>query len=240
MLPQTPTSCEKKSLIQETLSENQIQVWQIPLSSDLPKRQEVLKKILSEKELKKALRLHSPTAQTRAIASRVAMRLLLATHLHCDPRSLQFCYTQNGKPYLKNSTITFNLSHSGQLALLAISRHTPLGVDLEKINPHRAIQQLVARYFSSEESKWIASQTSSIVAFHQLWVYKEALAKALASSIYEELSTEIIPQAPPPFPIKNYFLHPLPISDDYVAALASPASDCKITFHSFGEKQWEC
>ena len=233
ILEETKMPCKKN------ISEGEIALWCIPLPSQ-PQKQRTLQKLITSEELKKAKRLPSPKEQIQAIASRAAMRLLLAHYLQTPPKKIQFHYSSNGKPYLKNTPITFNLSHSGSLALLAITHTMPIGIDLEKINPHRPIQRLAKRHFSIEECKWIEAQPQPTTAFYQLWVFKEALAKASASSLYQELHTKILPPSSKPFRAKQYMLHPLYLSAEYAAALATSASNCKITICPFGEKQWEC
>jgi 4'-phosphopantetheinyl transferase len=69
----------------------------------------------------------------RYIAARARLRIILARYVGQAPAALQFHYGPHGKPALDG--ISFNLSHSADLALLAVSRGTVVGVDIERVRP---------------------------------------------------------------------------------------------------------
>src|SRR5690349_20188145 len=68
---------------------------------------------------------------TRHAAESQPIRQLLASYAGRDPDGIRFQRGANGKPSLAGGELEFNLSHSGSLLLLALSRKQPLGVDLE-------------------------------------------------------------------------------------------------------------
>ena len=91
---------------------------------------------------------------------------------------------QNGKPVLAESSLQFSLSHSGSVALCAISA-SPVGADVQTLRmPSPA---LVKRVCSAEEQRWLSSQPDFAVAFTSLWARKESLLKATDRTIAADL-----------------------------------------------------
>jgi 4'-phosphopantetheinyl transferase len=84
----------------------------------------------------------------------------------------------------------FNLAHSGELALLALTRAGEVGVDVERIRPMPDALELAARFFSPREVA--ALQTvppdDANAAFFRLWTRKEAWLKATGEGIAESLA----------------------------------------------------
>ena len=90
----------------------------------------------------------------------------------------QLTYGENDKPYLKNSDIHFNISHSGDYVVLAAA-NCEVGVDIEKAIP--CSDPLSARYFTIQENEWMQQEGYCGVyneAFYRLWTAKESVMKA--------------------------------------------------------------
>jgi len=85
----------------------------------------------------------------------------------------QLMIGENGKPYLKNGSVYFNLSHSGDYAVLAVA-DSEIGVDIEKVTPYD--DAVAARCFTQAEQEWIKKQGND-EAFFTLWTAKESLMK---------------------------------------------------------------
>lgn len=82
---------------------------------------------------------------------------------------------EQGKPWFPDAPgRAFNLSHSGNLALCALSCR-PVGVDIQVVKPHRP--SLPARVCSPEELAWLEEQSDLWSAFARLWALKEARVK---------------------------------------------------------------
>ena len=158
------------------LKKGQIDVWQYPLHTEPPEAES----ILSTNEQLRAKRFHFPRHQRRFIMAHSVLRLILARYLDTTPHSLNFTEGKYGKPALDNFPfLHFNLSHSGDMALLAIGTSAPLGVDVEYISarPYIGIGQ---QLFSIKENKMLkaSSKALSPLTFFNIWVQKEALIKA--------------------------------------------------------------
>ena len=85
----------------------------------------------------------------------------------------QLAYGKNGKPYLKDKSIYFNFSHSGDYVVLAVADNE-VGVDIEKVTPYS--DAVATRCFTQAEQEWIKKQGND-EAFYTLWTAKESVMK---------------------------------------------------------------
>ena len=83
--------------------------------------------------------------------ARDRMRAILGAYLDAPPAALQIELTAEGKPYLPTNPLHFNLSHSRNVALVAVSRRAPVGIDLERARHFRAPDRLARRICSERE-----------------------------------------------------------------------------------------
>lgn len=87
--------------------------------------------LLSEDEATRARRLLFAQAQSRFITGRGMLRELLAAYLDIPPREIRFSYNRHGKPSLP--ALCFNLSHTADTVVYAVSRSAKVGVDIERM-----------------------------------------------------------------------------------------------------------
>lgn len=87
---------------------------------------------------------------------------------------------EHGKPFLKSGEVYFNLSHSGDMAVCALS-DTEVGVDTERMK--KADLRLAERFFSPEEYTFIMESADRDRAFFRLWTLKESFVKAAGVGI---------------------------------------------------------
>lgn len=168
------------------------------LFSDLLKR-------LPEQERERAARFQIISARHRFILARTVLRQALGTTLGADPDGLIFAAGEHGKPHLTGSGITdpphFNLSHSGDLVILATAG-SDVGVDIENLRPIRNAKKLAHRFFSPAERKSVFEHEGEARdrAFLRIWTQKEAYLKATGLGVgmpLRAVETEPDPQAPP-------------------------------------------
>ena len=91
---------------------------------------------------------------------------------------LEIAVAQGGKPYLANyPDIYFNLSHSGEWAVCAISE-SPVGVDIQHCDEGR--RDVASRFFHREEIRYLDGlpQFRRDEGFYRLWALKESFVKA--------------------------------------------------------------
>lgn len=153
-----------------------IDLWLYPLHTEFAGAGS----LLNEAETTRAKRYHFPRHQRRFTVARAMLRLILARYISLLPTELVFTANQYGKPQLINEpALQFNLSHSGDLALLAIGKEFGLGVDLEFFSA-RPYEGIGKHLFSPSENQALhkASTRLKPLIFFHIWAQKEAFIKA--------------------------------------------------------------
>jgi 4'-phosphopantetheinyl transferase len=137
--------------------------------------------LLSEDEKARVARLKDPDAASQQKISRGILRLLLGRYTGIEPKFLGFSYSEFGKPYLSNpanSKICFNLSHSGNLLLIAVVKGKQIGIDVEKYDGKIDISGIASMVFSPEEQSSLSRSKDTVHDFYELWTAKEAILKS--------------------------------------------------------------
>lgn len=128
---------------------------------------------------------HGTSARAMSAFSHVNLGRLLAGYAACRDAP-DILRGEHGKPYAPDlHGIEFNLSHSGQHALIAIARDQPIGIDIEAQGRRRSIDDIAERFFAPAESKALRAvpEATRDAAFLRLWTGKEAVLKALGEGI---------------------------------------------------------
>jgi|SRR5271170_1875167 len=159
-------------------------------------RRSALEKFLTLDERNRAARFHFEEHRRYFIAARGMLRELLGRYLAVDATAIEFSYNPHGKPAVDG--LYFNLSHSDNMALFAISRTREVGVDIERINPSFAGEQIPEQYFSPAEVKILRSlpKERQTEAFFNCWTRKEAYVKARGLGLSLELHSFEVSLAP--------------------------------------------
>lgn len=125
---------------------DQVDLWRIPL--DLPAAPvKLLESTLSADEHERAARFRFPGGKQRYIIAHGCLRNILARYLDREPGQLRFSRNEYGKPALQSHELEFNLSHSGDFALVAVTRGHNVGVDVERIRPELEHDKIAGRVF---------------------------------------------------------------------------------------------
>ena len=115
--------------------------------------------------------------------------MTLGSYLGAEPSEITFDYNKYRKPDIKPKynprNIKFNVSHSANLAIYAISQNREIGVDLEYIREVRTADKIIKRFFTKQETDFYHSQPEGKknLAFFTLWTRKEAYSKARGMGI---------------------------------------------------------
>lgn len=151
--------------------------------------------VLPANELERARRIRSDRNRERWVAARHALRLVLARYLGQDPEQIEFELGEHGKPALVASPppLHFNLSHSGELALIALALEREVGVDVEEIDRGRRVTELARVGLEPDAAAAVRAAPVERQAdvFHEAWVRREALVKCLGVGLGKPL-----PKAP--------------------------------------------
>ena len=176
-----------------SLSKGEIHIWKIALDDPALKPEDLYNDILSEDERERADRFRFSEYGNRFIAARACLRKILGTYCNTKPSDIVFEYNEHGKPGIPEGSnleeIQFNLSHSGDLALCAITKERAVGIDIEFLRQVTRPEKILERFFSDRERAYYYSQPESmkIRAFLKLWTIKEALSKALGTGFSSQL-----------------------------------------------------
>lgn len=181
------------------------------------------------------------------MASRGLLRLVLARYTDVEPAQLRFELGLHGKPALDaesgHGTICFNLSHSHELLLCAVSRQRRVGVDVELMRPLPAIDRMASRIMShAEATAWQALPAEHrLPAFFSAWTRKEALVKGQGQRLAATFARVDVTLAPGQRAVSvlgqddqpAWLIYPLSVASDYAGALAIEATEPVWEWHSY-------
>lgn len=133
--------------------------------------------------------------KARWIVGRGRLKQILSRYCDYDAKRIRFAEVANGKPTLQIDQdaprLHFNLSHSGDLGVVAITRVAPVGVDIEHVREIADLDGIAARFFSPDEQSQLgaipASERQS--AFFRCWTRKEAVIKATGEGLAARLDS---------------------------------------------------
>jgi len=165
------------------LNPSDLLIWHIPFGGEALLEQK-FPPLPSTEETKQAARFTHPELHQCYLKTRWAMRDILGHYLCVAPDQVQLRYAELGKPELipdaHELDIRFNLTHSGDGALLAVTLGTEVGIDMEKVNQKPRPVRLAKRYFTEAVVKQLAelSEAEQQPALLKLWTQYEAYKKA--------------------------------------------------------------
>lgn len=221
--------------MQLPLSDRTVEVWVVDLlvqDHELARAND----LLSPDEARRADRFRYPADRRKFVVSRGSLRRILGGYLSAAPEQAVFEYGEYGKPRLSAPPIDirFNLSRSGDKALIACTVGHEIGVDIEWANRDIEFNELASRFFTGNENaalqKYPADQRKQ--AFLKCWTLKEAFVKAVGKGLSLGLDAfDVSPGLGDPggrseverFVVNGWSLVPFTANglDNYVSALAT-------------------
>jgi 4'-phosphopantetheinyl transferase len=171
----------------------------------------------------------------RFIIARGALRKILSRYLCVAPGQIRFTYSPYGKPALAEAAheLSFNVSHSHEVALYAVTLGREVGLDVEFIREDFASMEIAEHFFSREEVAALRALPSHLqtLAFFNCWTRKEAYIKARGEGLSHPLDQFAVSCAPgepaailssksDPLEVSRWWLHELRPGPGYAAALA--------------------
>lgn len=217
-----------------SLSDQEVHVWRTWL--DIEKGMEDwFWRQLSNDEHERADRYFMHRDRRRFVAARGWLRAVLAGYVECEPSELQFTYGARGKPVLagNDARFQFNLAHSDEIAVCAVTRDRLAGIDVEKIRKMDDLEQIARRYFSRNEQADLLrlGEAERHLGFFNCWTRKEAYLKATGEGVtacLDQFQVTLIPGDRPalvnrdgmPEESSRWEFHDLKPAPGYASALA--------------------
>jgi 4'-phosphopantetheinyl transferase len=232
-----------------TLDENEIHIWQIDLAGQ-ESEIHFCRRLLATDEVQRAERFYFEEHRRRFIVARGTVRQILGRYTRLAPEHIAFEYGAKGKPELSGrateASITFNLSHSFESALVAVARGATVGIDIELINPEYATEQIAERFFSRGEADTLRTlpAVARVEGFFSCWTRKEAYIKALGEGLSVPLDSFEVAFGPgvpaalrhvtgDPEEISRWSMYDIEVGEHYKAALVAAGKG-----HRFCHRQW--
>ena len=185
------------------------------------------------------------------IASHGFMRSVLSLYLDTPAELIEFSLKEQGKPRLilndGQADIRFNLSHSNNLALLAIRESHEVGIDVEFMEKKLEWKKIIKRFFTEAEQKalFVLPEDQQRSAFFEVWTRKEAHMKVTGQGLY--LSPSKFTVSVPPEPARfieqlntennhNWYMQDISLPEtfkDYTACLSTATQFNSVTHYVF-------
>lgn len=227
---------------------HQVDIWRINLNP-APHLHSVGPEYLSTEEISRMEMFHFEADRRRYLVSHCGLRVILSRYLGNNPDEIRYQYSDKGKPSLMPPAgLFFNLSHSHEIALVAVAAHREIGVDVEWVRPLEDIRQLAKTCFSLSEYQAFsqAPPPHNLRVFFNGWTSKEAYIKAVGDglsipldqfdvSMQPQQTSKLVCVAGHPEEAKQWTLREVPLGDEYAAAFAVRAGQVKVRFLSFFE-----
>ena len=219
------------------MQSDEIVVWKF-VPEHLEDFTDSLQTFLSVEEKKRLERFSDLEFRKHFIQYRGVLHFLLSSIINTSPDDIKIQSGQQGKPKLNmdqhSHPISFNISHTEGICLIAMSKRSEVGIDVERVRPVKEMDRLANTYLSSEEySDWQRkNEQERVLAFYSSWCAKEAILKAVGCgltihpgqlNISEALAGQPlrgVQEDGSLFEFRDYALQALSLGDDYQSWLA--------------------
>ncbi|MDB6020646.1 MAG: phosphopantetheine--protein transferase [Pedosphaera sp.] len=235
-----------------SLGTREVHVWAASLLT-APQRAAAFALTLSPDEQTRAGRFLFDRDRSRFVAGRGLLRSILGPYLRQEPGQIKFDYAERGKPSLACQTekegLHFNLAHSEDLAVFAVCKVCPVGVDVERLRPMKDAEDIAERFFSARETAQLKSLPAEQkqAGFFNLWTRKEAWLKATGEGICEmlgEVEVSMLPGEPARLlsifkdvrAAAKWTMHDFNPAAGFKAALAVPCPGLQIQCRSWSDE----
>lgn len=178
-----------------SVSADTVQVWLIGTDQPPSVRAE-LESLLDSEERRRAGAVRGDLARSRFVVAHGAVRLIVGDRLGQPAERVRWRRGVHGKPELAGPGpgLQVSLSHSGELALVAVTGRRPVGVDIQELAGHLDPVRLATRYFSDVEARFVARAdrpARRVGRMVRLWVRKEACVKAVGARLLHGLPVPV-------------------------------------------------
>ncbi|MFP4489816.1 MAG: 4'-phosphopantetheinyl transferase family protein, partial [Bacteroidales bacterium] len=208
--------------------------------SDTGQSLPLLNGLLSGDEAMRVKQLRNSNDKQVYALSHALLRLLIARKLEIGPGSISFIKDRNGRPYMPEGVLNFNISHTRYAFAITIVKNYFPGIDIERSDRNIDYEQVAVNYFSKREIDYISGSESPEEAFYRLWTRKESLLKSIGSGIVTDLAqvevsdkSNIIPSHL--FPLEKfkplyekYYIYSMKLADHHLSITIPEKRDLEI------------
>lgn len=170
-----------------------------------------------------------PSSKSFRFKSTPLLQVLCSHYLNIKPHLLSIFRTQNGKPFVPDHSIEFNLSHTSQLVIIVFSLSS-VGVDLECRNRRMRHASIAKRFFHPNEYNDYVHSESPQETFLEIWTRKESWIKAQGSTISRDLDCDLSSQSFSQIP--DYFFHTFNTHQNHICTICTPIKQATIVDYS--------
>lgn len=175
-----------KALVLQYLHDNQIHIWYLK-TDEFNQETSAIQylAILADEEKKRRSRFYFKKDQHRYLLTRYFVRCILSIYFpYIAPAEWVFKTNKFGRPEISEASIlpdfSFNLSHTQNIIVCAVTKSGTLGIDVEHVLKDRPLQRLSDRFFSYQEANFLnnLNEIERTTYFYKIWTLKEAFIKA--------------------------------------------------------------
>ena len=224
----------KSGPVSPSIQPSEAHVWRLKLNAHWTRE---LDDVLSQDDRARAARFRFERDRRRFSVARASLRMTLSRYLRLKPAAVKFESNAFGKPYLvaiqNKDALRFNLSHSHEMALLAVASGREVGIDIEFMRADFATNEIAETFFSRAEIQQLRAVAPELRtrAFFNCWTRKEAYVKARGLGLslpLDQFDVSLVPGAPAALldnrpdqgEVSRWSFQELFAAPDYAAALA--------------------
>jgi 4'-phosphopantetheinyl transferase len=211
------------------LQSQSIHIWLVRLDTSYNNYSELIP-VLSKDEQRRINRFGSDKALKQFVITRACLRKILGHYLKVQPEQIIFEYNKRGKPFIPRRGLQFNVSHSKDIALVAVTPAANIGIDVEFVRKGVNYEGIARRFFTSHEQQFLSTIPCEqrVEAFYRCWTKKEAFAKAIGGGLFKVLhafdTTMVCDRSSSHWLLKSFCLG----NGSYIAAVAAKTKNLQL------------
>ena len=139
-------------------------------------------------------------------------------HMDCEFNDLDLKFTPYNKPYFDNNDVKFNISHSGNIVVCALTKVDEIGIDIEEI--HTINIEGFKSQMTDNEWQRIISSENQLTDFFRFWTQKEAVIKSHGQGLTIPLKSFEVQNNETIINSEKFFLKELSFIENYCGHVA--------------------